>query len=151
MTFAGWWTRLTRRGPVDIHRVACAGCGATHSLWPDVLVAGCGDLADTVGGVLVDAASGAGHRRVAVRAGLAASTVRGWLGRFERIAVRTAGYFPALSAAAAPGAHTKLPSRPTAAAVAAVLVAAAAINSLDGEPVAPWPLAVAHTGGRLLG
>jgi len=151
VTFAGWWTRLTRRGPVDIHRVVCAGCGATHSLWPDVLVAGCGDLADTVGAVLEDAASGAGHRPVAVRAGLAASTVRGWLRRFERTAVRTAGYFIALRSAAAPGAYVKLPSRPAAAAVAAVITAAAAISSLGVEPVPAWRLAVVHTGGRLLG
>ena len=65
LTFAGWWTRLTRQGPVDIHRVVCSRCGATHSLWPDVLVAGCGDVADTVGTVLEHAATGAGHRRVA--------------------------------------------------------------------------------------
>ena len=45
------------------------------SLWPDVLVAGCGDIADTVGAVPVDAASGAGDRAVALRAGLAAITV----------------------------------------------------------------------------
>ena len=151
MTFAGWWTRLTRHGPVDIHRVACGGCGETHSLWPDVLVAGCGDLADTVGAVLEDAASGAGHRPVAARAGLAASTVRGWLRRFDRAARRTARYFLALTAAAEPGVYAKLPRRPAAAAVAAVTAAAVAISRLDGEPVATWRLAVVHTGGRLLG
>jgi hypothetical protein len=151
VTFAGWWTRLTRRGPVDIHRVVCSGCGATHSLWPDVLVAGCGDLADTVGAVLEDAASGAGHRPVAARAGLAPSTVRGWLRRFDRAATRTARYFLALRAAACPGLDVQLPRRPAAAAVAAVTAAAAAISWFDGEPVAAWRLAVVHTDGRLLG
>ncbi len=151
VTFAGWWTRLTRSGPVDIHRVACGGCGETHSLWPDVLVAGCGDLADTVGAVLEDAATGAGHRPVAARAGLAASTVRGWLRRFDRVARRTALRFIALTAAACAGLDVRLPRRPAAAAVMAVITAAAAVSWYDGEPVAAWRLAVVHTGGRLLG
>lgn len=151
VTFAGWWTRLTRQGPVDIHRVVCAGCGATHSLWPDVLVAGCGDLADTVGAVLEDAAGGAGAGRVAARAGLATSTVRGWLRRFNRVARRTVRYFSALRAAACPPGDLKLPRELTMAAVAAVHAAAAAISWYGEEPVEAWPLAVVHTGGRLLG
>lgn len=151
LTFAGWWTRLTRQGPVDIHRVACSGCAATHSLWPDVLVAGCGDVADTVGAVLEHAATGAGHQQVAVATGLATSTVRGWLRRFQRRASTLATRFAGLAAAAQPDVDLPLDRRPLAAAVVAVLTAATAIGRLDGEPVAPWRLAVVHTGGRLLG
>ena len=151
LTFAGWWTRLTRRGPVDIHRVACAGCDTTHSLWPDVLVAGCGDLADTVGAVLFDAASGVGHRPVAARAGLAPSTVLGWLRRFDRVAEHTATYFLALKATAHPNFLVRLPDGPRAVAVMAVFAAAAALSCLRDELVDPWRLAVVHTAGRLLG
>lgn len=151
ITFAGWWTRLTRRGPVDIHRVACGGCQATHSLWPEVLVAGCGDLADTVGAVLEHAATGAGHRPVAARAGLAATTVRGWLRRFCRHARDLATHLSALAATADPAVLVPVASRPLATAVAAAQAAAAALTRLSGEPVRPWPLAVTATRGRLLG
>lgn len=74
----GWWARVMRRGwAVDIHWVACAVCGATHAPWRQARVAVWGDVVDTVGGLRADAASAAGHRRVAMRAGLAANTVRG--------------------------------------------------------------------------
>lgn len=49
LTFAGLGTRATRRGPVDIQRAACAGCAATHSCWPDVLVGRRVDLAEMFG------------------------------------------------------------------------------------------------------
>ncbi|MGH8929738.1 MAG: hypothetical protein ACRDZO_03630, partial [Egibacteraceae bacterium] len=49
VTFAGWWTKHTRYGPVAIHRAACAGCAATHSCWPDVLVGGRVDAAEVIG------------------------------------------------------------------------------------------------------
>lgn len=151
LTFAGWWTRLTRHGPVDVHRVRCAGCEATHSLWPDLLVAGCGDLADTVGAVLEHAASGAGHRPVAARAGLAATTVRGWLRRFRRVARGVTRRLVGVALAAQPDLMLPVSRRPLTAAVNAVLGAATAISRFDGEPVAPWRLAVVHSGGRLLG
>ena len=77
MAFAGWWTRPTRHGPVDIHQVACTRCGATHSLWPDVLVGRRMDLAELIGAALAAAADGVGHRLIATRLGLPAATVRG--------------------------------------------------------------------------
>lgn len=152
VTFAGWWARLTRLGPVDIHRVACAGCETTHSLWPDVLVAGCGDLADTVGAALQHAAHGAGHRVVAARTGLAATTVRGWLRRFRRRANDIATRLFAVAASAGGSSVTSGPrSSPLTTAVAAVGAATSALAGLSGEPVAPWPFAVRILGGRLLG
>lgn len=151
LTFAGWWTRLTRRGPVDIHRVACGDCDTTHSLWPEVLVAGCGDLADTVGAALEHAATGAGHRRVAARAGLAPTTVRGWLRRFRRHANGIAGRLFARAACADPAVVSTAGSSPLATAVIAVGAAAAAMTRLSGEPVPAWPYAVTILGGRLLG
>ncbi len=89
LTFAGWWTRATRRGPVDIHRAACAGCAATHSCWPDVLVGRRVDLAEMIGAALLAAARGAGHRPIAARLGVPAASVRGWLRRFRTITVRS--------------------------------------------------------------
>lgn len=52
-------------------------CGATHSLWPDVLVGRRMDLAELIGAALAAAADGAGHRLIATRLGLPAATVRG--------------------------------------------------------------------------
>jgi transposase-like protein len=150
LTFAGWWTRLTRQGPVDIHRVACAGCGATHSLWPNVLVAGCGDTAATVGAVLELAATGAGHRPIAARIGLAATTVRGWLRRFRRHAAAATTRLRAWSAAVDPTLPDVPIGTPILAAVGAVFAAAVAFFELSGEALEPWPLAVRVLGGRLL-
>ncbi|MGH8887900.1 MAG: hypothetical protein ACRDYX_22595 [Egibacteraceae bacterium] len=69
LTFAGWWTKRARRGPVDIHRVLCprksGGCGKSHSCWPDLLVGRRIDLAEVIGAGLEAKASGSGHRRIA--------------------------------------------------------------------------------------
>lgn len=151
MAFAGWWTRLTRRGPGDIHRVACTRCGATHSLWPDVLVGRRMDLAELIGAALTAAAGGAGHRPIAARLGVPAATVRGWLRAFRRLAGPLCARATAFAAAAGSGVPEPRLDRPEAMAVSAVGQAARAWQQLCGEPVSPWRLAVALAGGRLLG
>jgi hypothetical protein len=151
LTFAGWWTRLTRRGPVDIHRVACAGCRATHSLWPDALVARRMDLAELIGVALTAAADGTGHRPIAARLGLPAATVRGWLRAFRRRAEALTSRLLPLAASAYPIIALHPPRSAHAGAVAAVHALADALERLSEEPVAAWRMAVTATQGRLLG
>lgn len=151
VTFAGWWRRLTRHGPVDIHRVVCGRCRATHSLWPDLLVARRMDPAELIGAALQTAADGAGHRPIAAALGLPAATVRGWLRAFRRVAGPLAGHLLAVAAAADPAAYAARGGTPLAVAVDAVAVAGGAFARLSGEPVSPWRFAVAVSGGRLLG
>lgn len=151
MAFAGWWTKLTRYGPVDIRRVACGRCGATHSLWPDALVGGRADSAEVIGAALAAAADGMGHRRIAARLRLPAATVRGWLRAFRSVAARRGQQLLRRAAAADPALPWPRLGGAVAMAVEAALIAAAALHRLDGEPVHPWHLAVSVAGGRLLG
>jgi hypothetical protein len=150
VTFDGWWTRQTRRGPVDIHRVLCAGCKASHSCWPDVLVGRRVDLAVVIGAALEAKAAGWGHRRIGVRLGVPGATVRGWLRRFATLAGGLTGRLLAVAADADPVVRAPPPGPPLVVAVAAVGVAAAALASLSGEPVDRWRFAVTVTAGGLL-
>lgn len=151
VAFAGWWTRHTRRGPIDIQRVACGGCGATHSCWPDVLVARRLDVAEMIGAGLAAAAGGAGHRPIAARLGVPEGTVRGWLRRFRRLAEPLTARLMAFAADANPAVGHPRAGTPLAMAVDAVGRAGEAWALLTGEPVDAWPLAVCIAGGRLLG
>lgn len=154
MTFAGWWTRRTRHGPVDIHRVACRRCRATHSLWPDVLVGGRTDLAEPIGAALVAASTGMGHRPIAATLGVPAATARGWLRAARRrvtaaLATRLIAWAAATGTGGpswTPAGHGRLRLL-----VEAVGAAAAAWERLSGERWPPWQLAVTAAGGRLLG
>jgi hypothetical protein len=153
VVFDGWWTRQTRRGPVDIHRVLCtaAGCGRSHSCWPDVLVGRRVDLAVVIGAALEAKAVGWGHRRIGVRLGVPATTVRGWLRRFATVADGLTRRLLEVAADADPAVRAPPAGPPLGVAVAAVGVAAAAMRSLSGEPVDLWRFAVRVAAGALLG
>jgi hypothetical protein len=151
MTFAGWWTKHTRYGPVDIHRAACAGCAATHSCWPDVLVGGRIDTTEVIGAALVAAAEGAGHRSIAATLGLPPATVRNWLRRARRLAAGLCGRLAAFAATAYPVVSWPAVGPGLAKAVAMARLAAEAFARLSGQSVCPWRLAVRVCGGRLLG
>lgn len=66
-----------------IARTRCARCRRTHALVPSFVVAGRLDGAMSVGLALALAARGAGHRPIAARLDLPATTVRGWLRRLR--------------------------------------------------------------------
>jgi hypothetical protein len=161
LIFDGWRPRHTRRGPVDIQRVRCAaaeghapGGHKSHSLVPDVLVAGRVDLASVIGWALAAKAGGAGHRRIAVRWGVPASTVRGWLRRAAARGAAVAGRLLATAAAADPSSRAPPGFEGLGAVgmvVVAARVAAQAYAGLSGEPVEVWRYAVAATDSRLLG
>lgn len=151
VAFDGWWTKSTRRGPVDIHRVRCGGCGRSHSCWPDVLVGRRVDLAVVIGSALEAKAAGWGHRPIAARLGVPAATVRSWLRRFRRVAGGLTGRLMAVAADADPSVRAPPAGAPLVVAVAAVRLAATAMASLSGEPVEPWRFAVTVAAGSLLG
>lgn len=148
--FDGWWTRWTRRGRVDIHRVLCRGCGRSHSCWPDVLVGRRLDLAVVIGAALEASAAGLGAGRIDAHLGVPAATVRGWLRRFAVLAEGLTQRLLVVAADADPAARAPPPGPAVVVAVAAVGVAGAAMASLSGEAVDRWRFAVAVTAGGLL-
>ena len=108
-------------------RVICGGCGRTHVLLPAWVLARRADSAAVIGAALAGAAAGLGYRRIAVRLGRAASTVRGWLRRFAVRAEPLRSAFTVLACALDP--DPLLPGPSGAAlpdAVAAIVAAAVA-------------------------
>ncbi len=72
--------RLGRRVVrLAIARSRCGGCRRTHALLPSLCVPRRLDAAASVYLALALAARGRGHRPIALRLGLPATTVRGWL------------------------------------------------------------------------
>ncbi len=142
-------SRVTTRRLVP-RRARCAGCGVTHVLLPEEGLARRRDAVADIGDALLAKATGSGHRRIAARFGVPASTVRGWLRRFAAMAERVRGHFTRWAAALDPSLGAIEPAGSVfAEAVAAVGVAgAAAVRRLGPRPA--WVLASVLTGGGLL-
>ena len=134
-------------------RSRCRGCGATHVLLPAWCLLRRADAAVVIGAALEAAAAGDGHRRIAVRLGRSASTVRGWLRRFAGRAEEVRVFFTVLLARVAP--DPVMPAgavSAVAAAVSAIAGAAMAVTErwpLVGQ-VPVWAAASAASGGLLL-
>lgn len=141
-----WWLRP--------RRARCAGCGGTHVLLPVSVLVRRADAAGVIGAALAGAAAGLGHRRIAERAGRAASTVRGWLRRFAARAEALRSAFTGVLCALDPDPPLPGPAgSPAGDAVAAIVAAAAAVVRRWGpaaSALSPWELAAAVTGGWLL-
>jgi hypothetical protein len=98
---AGWgharWRAVRLVGGVEERyrprRARCGGCEKTHVLLADVGLARRRDGVEVIGSALISAAGGDGHRRIACRLGVPASTVRGWLRRFRSMAGSVTGFF----------------------------------------------------------
>lgn len=67
-----------------IARTRCLSCRRTHALLPSFCVPGRLDGAPSLTAALALAARGQGHRPIASRLGLPATTVRGWLRRLRQ-------------------------------------------------------------------
>lgn len=127
-------------------------CGQrSHSLLPDVLVSGRVDLASVIGWALEAKAAGVGHRSIAARLGVPASTVRGWLRRAAQCGAGVAGRLWARAAAADPAVRDPPGAGPIQQLVVGAYLAARAWSGLAEEPVEVWCYAVMVAGGRLLG
>jgi hypothetical protein len=149
----GWACRRLRdRGvdrPVRQRRSRCRGCRVTHVLLPVVALARRRDLAELIGAALVAKAAGRGHRTIAGELGLPPTTVRGWLRRFAARAGLVRAQFTRLAYGLDPTLGGIEPrGSPTADALEAIGVAAAATRRLGAAPV--WWFASGATGGRLL-
>jgi len=135
-------------------RARCAGCGGTQVLLPVDCLVRRADVAVVIGAGLALAATGWGHRRIAVRLGRPVATVRGWLRRFRARAEPLRAAFTSLLVGLDPLAVLpEATGGPVGDAVAAVVAAAVATVGRWGEPViglSPWELAAAVTSGRLL-
>lgn len=131
-------------------RARCPGCGVTHVLLPEEMLARRRDAVADIGDALVAKATGSGHRSIAARLGVPAATVRGWLRRFAVMAEAIRAHFTRWAAALDPSLGAIEPAgSPFAEAVGAVGVAgAAAVRRLG--PRSAWGLASVLTGGGLL-
>lgn len=108
--WAGYERSLRLGGRVvrlRIGRTRCRGCRTTHAILPSFVVPGRLDAAPSLAGALALAARGWGHRPIAGRLGLPATTVRGWLRRLGARALAHAAHLQAL--ALAMGAPTARP------------------------------------------
>lgn len=111
-------------------------------------------MAEVIGAALQMKAAGAGHRTIAGRLGRPATTVRGWLRRFDSRARLVAGVFTAHLVALADDPSAVLPAPAVSVfgdAVAAVIAAAMAVKARFTVVAAPvWEVASAVSRGLLL-
>lgn len=135
-------------------RTRCGGCGVTHVLLPVNALLRRADEVEVIGAGLVLSATGWGHRRIAVRLGRPADTVRGWVRRLRERAEELRSAFTGLLVAVDPEPVLPCPAGSLLAdAVAAVVAAEVAIRGRWGLVVSglsPWQLGAAVTAGRLL-
>jgi len=138
-------------GRVMPRRARCTSCRRTHVLLPASVLLRRADAVTVIGVALLAKASGCGHRRVAELVGRPVTTVRGWLRRIGRVAVRVLAVLAA--AAAELGTEFAAPA-PTTDPVQAVVellgVLARAVARRLGGSCEPWRLAAVISGGRLL-
>lgn len=131
-------------------RARCVSCGATHVLLAHLWLSRRADAASVIGAALEAKAAGVGHRAIAARLGLPASTVRGWLRRAAVNAEAIRAGFTRLLGALDPLAAA-LVARGSALVDALEAIgraAAAAVVRLS--PSTPWEFAARASGGRLL-
>jgi transposase-like protein len=148
--------RLLRLGPGRTEaqrprRARCRGCKRTHVIASTRSYPRRPDSVESVGSVLLAAAGGVGHRRIAEGLGLPATTVRGWVRRAranaEAVRISATVAVHALDPLAGPLAPTGSELRDMLEAVGQAVTAA--VRRL-GPRAAPWQLAVALTGGGIL-
>lgn len=142
--------------PVRPRRARCRACLVTHVLLPVTMLLRRAYAAKRIWAALTARAEGFGHRRIGVRLGVAASTVRGWLRRVGSRLETTRVWF--LQVAVTAGVDVTIPDATGCAwgdVVAAAAVATAAIRFRFGAAgilgmVTAEQVAVATSGGRLL-
>ncbi|MBA3280398.1 MAG: helix-turn-helix domain-containing protein [Geodermatophilaceae bacterium] len=131
-------------------RGRCAGCSATHVLLPDDLLVRRRDDVAVIGSALVAHVGGEGHRSIAVRLGLPAATVRGWLRRFRSRAAVIAVFFTQWALVLSPGVDPPGPAGSAAGdAVEAIGMATRAVVIRFG-PGPVWSTVARLSGGGLL-
>ena len=152
----GWsgyrrWLRDETDQRIWIRRGRCATCPTTHALLPDFVHARRLDAVDVIGAALELGIAGAGMHRVAVRLGLAHSTVRDWRRRHRARAPALLAHLAAVAVSL--GAELRdLPARAEAAALHALGAIAEQVRRRLAERVpGTWRLWNAICGGWPLG
>jgi hypothetical protein len=150
--YARWRSSRLERDSVRHRprRASCSGCARTHVLLPSAWLARRADAVAVIGSALLAKAGGVGHRPIASGLGRPASTVRGWLRRFEARAEDVRVLFTRLLHALDPEAG---PVRPRGSVFADAVEAlgragAAAVCRLAPDP--PWEFASRASAGLLL-
>lgn len=155
---ARWGFARARRvvGLVDAvrpRRSRCRGCAMTHVLLPVSLLLRRAYSAEVIWVALEAKVGGGGHRLIAARLGVPASTVRGWLRVIGRRAEEVRDWF--LAVAVAVGVDVAIPAA-TGTGVGDVLAAVGAARSAivarfgAGPELGAVKAAVACSGGRLM-
>jgi hypothetical protein len=122
----------------------------THVLLPVVALVRRRDAVDVIGAALAAKVAGAGYRRIAVEAGVPATTVRGWLRRFAARAEFLGSQFEAVAHGLDRDLGRIEPrGSPMADALETIGVAASAAARRFG-PAPVWRFASGASGGRLL-
>lgn len=102
-------------------------------------------------GVAIEAkVAGEGHRRIALRLGVHAGTVRGWLRRFAERADQIRAHFTRWAVALDSELGAVLPARSSLADALEVIAVAARAWVLRFGPGDPWRIASVLSGGVLL-
>src|SRR5215831_1514222 len=148
-----WLRCVDGRVRLRPRRSRCSACGATHVLLPLVALLRRADAVAVIGTALVLKAVGLGHRRIALRLGRPAATVRGWLRRFAGRAEGLRRLFTTVAVEVdAEAGHAAPTGWLFADAVAAVGAAVAAMARRWPVllTVSAWEIACAVAHGRLL-
>jgi len=125
-------------------------CARTHVLLSASWLLRRADAAAVVGTALLAKAAGAGHRPIAATLGRPASTVRGWLRRFNARAEEVRVLFTRLLHALDPQADPLLPTGSIFADALEALGRAAAAGVRRLRPRPPWEFASRASAGLLL-
>jgi hypothetical protein len=151
----GWARRRWLRGetgPVVVRprRGRCVSCLVTQVLLPDVALVRRVDAVAVIGRALLAATAGVGHRKVAAQVDRPASTVRGWLRRFRRAALRVAAHFTVWAHRLDPNLAVVAPAGSAMADALEAVGVAGRAASLRLGPRPGWSWVSALTAGRLL-
>lgn len=131
-----------------IPRVRCTACGVTQALLPSFVLPRRWDTVAHIGHAAELAATGQGHRPIAITLGRPETTVRGWLRRLRSLAALLAAAL-LVRAVALGWSGFELPVAPLSRLCAAVRALA---DRWPGDrPADAWGLAALVTGGGLLG
>lgn len=149
---ARWRTSRGEHGQVRWRprRANCRACNQTHVLLPQGWLLRRADEARVIGAALLAKATGLGHRPIAVMLDRPASTVRGWLRRFNERAEDIRVFFTGLLHALDPQAHPLIARGSVFADAIEVLGRAAAATVARVSPQPPWEFASRASGGLLL-
>jgi hypothetical protein len=136
---------------IFIPRVRCGPCRVSHALLPAFVLAWRLDVAEVIGTVVAEVASGGcGVRPAAARAGVPYTTARGWVRRFAARAPRIGAGFAALAVelGGEPFPPPAGAARFALAAIGAAFATAAALPGWAG--LGSWRFASVVSGGRLI-